>query len=113
MTTRTDIVDETSDDSFPASDPPSWTPTTGVGNPHDGANSKGVEKVEERKVSIIGQQQVIHVANGRGDELREHLASHGIKARVSPAAEATFERLEIEGTTDADLLQALVDEWER
>ena len=68
---------------------------------------------EELKVFTDGGRQAVRVPYGRGEELRHHLASHGINAKVSPAAGTPFERLEVEGDVHADVLQALVDKWER
>jgi len=65
------------------------------------------------RVYAVGGQKVIHVPGGRGEELRIHLASHGINAKVSPAAETPFERLEVFGDVDDDTLRAIVDEWEQ
>jgi hypothetical protein len=69
--------------------------------------------IDEFKVFPVGGQNIIHVPEGRGEELRLHLESHGIRSQVSPAAEAGFERLEVDGAEDPVTLQAIVDQWER
>ena len=67
--------------------------------------------VPEWKVFTVGGQAVLHVPRGRGEDLRRHLASHGVTSVVSTAAEAEYERVEVESDADAESLQALVDQW--
>lgn len=70
-------------------------------------------QIPELKVFPAGGQLVVHVPRGRSEELRLHLQSHGIRSLVSSAAQAPFDRLEIDGSEDPVTVQALLDKWER
>jgi hypothetical protein len=69
--------------------------------------------IRERKLYEVGGKFVVHVQRGRGEELRLHLQSHGIAAKVSPLAEAPFDRLELEADIDAEVVQSILDTWEK
>jgi glycine/D-amino acid oxidase-like deaminating enzyme len=77
-----------------------YTPVTGSGGPH-----------ADRTVATVGDKHIIHVEIGQGEGLRQHLASHGIEAIVSPTAETDFERVEISDDVDLEEVQTILDNW--
>src|SRR2546430_16892288 len=72
-----DIVQETSEESFPASDPPAWTPVTAVGPPaHSGSTAH--PSVRSHTEGLTEQARVEH------DALLD--AMHGLEAVLASPA---------------------------
>jgi len=70
------------------------------------------QEVPELKLYDVDGRYFVHAPVGRGEELRLHLASHGIPSEVSSLAEAPYDRLEVLGGAP-DVVQAILDHWER
>ena len=49
-------------------------------------------EIKERKLYEVGGTFIVHVQQGRGEELRLHLESHGIASQVSPLNSAELMR---------------------
>ena len=66
---------------------------------------------ENLRVYEIDGQEFVFVQEGRGLELQTHLASHGIITEISTVP--GLNRLVLKSKTASDVLQAILDEWER
>jgi hypothetical protein len=69
--------------------------------------------VELATVYDVDGRRFIHAPAGRGEELRLHLASHGIRSELSTLAAADFDRLELDADANPVEVQAILDHWER
>jgi hypothetical protein len=69
--------------------------------------------VELLKVYPVEGRYIVHAPAGRGEELRIHLASHGIATASSQPATGSFDRLEVAGDIDAEAVQTILDHWEQ
>jgi hypothetical protein len=69
--------------------------------------------VEEGTLCEVGGKFVVHVQQERGEELRLHLEAQGIAARLSEPAAAPFDRLELDGDIDPEVVQSILDQWEQ
>jgi hypothetical protein len=64
-------------------------------------------------VYVLYDRRFVRTPPGRGEELRLHLASHGIASAVSRPGEGPFDRVDLEGEPDPVIVQAILDHWEK
>lgn len=70
------------------------------------------KKYTDPDIYVLQDRRFIRTPAGRGEELRLHLASHGITSRVHRLAEG-LDRVDLVGDVDPVTIQAILDLWER
>lgn len=66
---------------------------------------------QELKVYALGSCLIVYAPAGRREDVRLHLASHGIASEL--ANSDPFGRLELERFADTQTVQSVLDDWER
>jgi hypothetical protein len=64
-------------------------------------------------VDVVAGHRFVFAPVGRGEELRLHLAAHGIQPVNQRPEGVAFDRLELAGDVDPDAVQAVLDGWAR
>jgi hypothetical protein len=67
--------------------------------------------VGEKWLRADPARSVIQVEGGQGKALRAHLASHGIRSRLS-AVDGWSEKVEVEGDVHPEILRAVLSQWD-
>ena len=70
-----------------------------------------IMSAQELKVYALGSRRIVYAPAGRGEDVRLHLASHGIASELAHLD--PLGRLELERFADAQTVQAVLDDWER
>jgi hypothetical protein len=63
-------------------------------------------------VYVLYDRQFIRTPLGRGEGLRLHLASHGIRSKVIRLVDGPFDRVDLLGVVEPGAVQAILDQWE-
>jgi hypothetical protein len=71
-----------------------------------------VVMVQKPRLYTVDGHHFLHVPRGRGEELRVHLASHGINSHLRNPDYMQVERLDLEEDADPEVVQAILDQWE-
>jgi hypothetical protein len=64
-------------------------------------------------VYALYDRQFIRTPPGRRERLRRHLASHGIRSKVSGLEEGPVDRVDLKGEVDPATVQAILDHREK
>jgi hypothetical protein len=65
------------------------------------------------RVYTTDAAHVVHTPKGQGDGLLQHLRSHGFAAESSTLEGMNYDRLEIGRDVSAEVVQVVLDHWER
>jgi len=66
---------------------------------------------ERLTLDVVAGHRFVFAPAGRGEEVRQHLAAHGIQPVIQRPEGVAFDRLELGGGMDPEVVQVVLDGW--